>query len=71
MGGIVRNGFAELLRSQVKMKPLACPAAIVEWSADIAKADTGPHSAAMQVSAADVTRLVRVTDLVYLDQQCA
>ena len=44
---MVKKGFEELLRSQVKMKPLLWPAATVVWSAEIARAETDPHSEAV------------------------
>lgn len=44
--GIVKNGLDARLVSQVKMLPVACPPAIVVWSAEMAMAVIGPDSTA-------------------------
>ena len=46
MGGTWRNGFAGLANSHVNILPLACPPAMVEWSAERAMEVTGPDSTA-------------------------
>ena len=46
---MLRNGLEGRLVSQVKIFPLACPPAIVEWSAEIARDVKAPDSTAVKV----------------------